>query len=182
MGTKIEAAHALMVNAARLKDAGQRNDVEAGMAKLLASEYCAEVVQESFRIHGGYGYSKEYEIERLMREAPFLLIGEGTSEIQKTIISRGLLKEYGAPLTAVPSARPGEAVDGAIDGDAAVLDVVDAGRLGDAARPRARRCPAAARPPGRRSRPPAAPRRRPRPDGRKTLTRSTGSGCRPATR
>ena len=94
MGTKIEAAHALMVNAARLKDSGQRNDVEAGMAKLLASEYCAEVVQESFRIHGGYGYSKEYEIERLMREAPFLLIGEGTSEIQKTIISRGLLQEY----------------------------------------------------------------------------------------
>jgi alkylation response protein AidB-like acyl-CoA dehydrogenase len=94
MGTKIEAAHALMVNAARLKDSGQRNDVEAGMAKLIASEYCAEVVQESFRIHGGYGYSKEYEIERLMREAPFLLIGEGTSEIQKTIISRGLLKEY----------------------------------------------------------------------------------------
>src|SRR5436305_1705548 len=79
MGTKIEAAHALMVNAARLKDSGQRNDVEAGMAKLLASEYCAEVVQESFRIHGGYGYSKEYEIERLMREAPFLLIGQGTS-------------------------------------------------------------------------------------------------------
>jgi alkylation response protein AidB-like acyl-CoA dehydrogenase len=94
MGTKIEAAHGLMVNAARLKDAGQRNDVEAGMAKLLASEYCAEVVQEAFRIHGGYGYSKEYEIERLMREAPFLLIGEGTSEIQKTIISRGLLNEY----------------------------------------------------------------------------------------
>ncbi|MEO6502596.1 MAG: acyl-CoA dehydrogenase family protein [Jatrophihabitantaceae bacterium] len=96
MATKVEAAHLLMVNAARLKDAGQRNDVEAGMAKLLASEYCAEVTQESFRIHGGYGYSKEYEIERLMREAPFLLIGEGTSEIQKTIISRGLLKEYRA--------------------------------------------------------------------------------------
>jgi alkylation response protein AidB-like acyl-CoA dehydrogenase len=95
MGTKIEAAHGLMVNAARLKDSGQRNDVEAGMAKLLASEYCSEVVQESFRIHGGYGYSKEYEIERLMREAPFLLIGEGTSEIQKTIISRGLMREYG---------------------------------------------------------------------------------------
>ncbi|MEV0716934.1 acyl-CoA dehydrogenase family protein [Asanoa sp. NPDC050611] len=94
MATKIEAAHQMMVNAARLKDAGARNDVEAGMAKLLASEYCAEVVQESFRIHGGYGYSAEYEIERLMREAPFLLIGEGTSEIQKTIISRGLLKEY----------------------------------------------------------------------------------------
>jgi alkylation response protein AidB-like acyl-CoA dehydrogenase len=96
MATKVEAAHLLMVNAARLKDRGERNDVEAGMAKLLASEYCAEVTQDSFRIHGGYGYSKEYEIERLMREAPFLLIGEGTSEIQKTIISRGLLKEYKA--------------------------------------------------------------------------------------
>jgi alkylation response protein AidB-like acyl-CoA dehydrogenase len=94
MATKVEAAHALMVKAARLKDAGSRNDVEAGMAKLLASEYCAEVTTQSFRIHGGYGYSKEYEIERLMREAPFLLIGEGTSEIQKTIISRGLLKTY----------------------------------------------------------------------------------------
>jgi alkylation response protein AidB-like acyl-CoA dehydrogenase len=94
MATKVEAAHGMMVTAARLKDAGERNDVEAGMAKLIASEYCAEVTQESFRIHGGYGYSKEYEIERLMREAPFLLIGEGTSEIQKTIISRGLLKEY----------------------------------------------------------------------------------------
>ena len=96
MATKVEAAHLMMVNAARLKDAGERNDVEAGMAKLLASEYCAEVTQESFLIHGGYGYSKEYEIERLMREAPFLLIGEGTSEIQKTIISRGLLREYRA--------------------------------------------------------------------------------------
>jgi alkylation response protein AidB-like acyl-CoA dehydrogenase len=94
MATKVEASHALMVKAARLKDAGSRNDVEAGMAKLIASEYCAEVTTQSFRIHGGYGYSKEYEIERLMREAPFLLIGEGTSEIQKTIISRGLLKEY----------------------------------------------------------------------------------------
>jgi alkylation response protein AidB-like acyl-CoA dehydrogenase len=94
MATKVEAAHLMMVNAARLKDSGERFDVEAGMAKLLASEYCAEVTQESFRIHGGYCYSKEYEIERLMREAPFLLIGEGTSEIQKTIISRGLLREY----------------------------------------------------------------------------------------
>ncbi|WP_410630225.1 acyl-CoA dehydrogenase family protein [Amycolatopsis sp. cmx-4-83] len=94
MATKVEAAHLMMVNAARLKDSGERNDVEAGMAKLIASEYCAEVTQDAFRIHGGYGYSKEYEIERLMREAPFLLIGEGTSEIQKTIISRGLLREY----------------------------------------------------------------------------------------
>jgi alkylation response protein AidB-like acyl-CoA dehydrogenase len=97
MATKIEAAHLMMVNAARLKDSGARNDVEAGMAKYLASEYCFEVTSEAFRIHGGYGYSREYEIERLFREAPFLLIGEGTSEIQKTIISRGLLREYRSP-------------------------------------------------------------------------------------
>ncbi len=94
MGTKVEAAHLMMVNAARLKDSGERNDLEAGMAKYLASEFCAEVTQASFRIHGGYGYSKEYEIERLMRDAPFLLIGEGTSEIQKTIISKRLLNDY----------------------------------------------------------------------------------------
>ena len=94
MATKVEAAHLMMVNAARLKDSGQRNDVEAGMAKLIASEYCAEVTQESFRIHGGYGYSKEYEIERLMREVKFMLIGEGTSDIQKMIIGRSLLKDY----------------------------------------------------------------------------------------
>jgi alkylation response protein AidB-like acyl-CoA dehydrogenase len=96
MATKVEAAHLMMVNAARLKDSGARNDVQTGMAKLLASEYCKEVTEDAFRIHGGYGYSKEFEIERLMREAPFLLIGEGTSEIQKTIISKGLLQEYAA--------------------------------------------------------------------------------------
>ncbi len=94
MGTKVDAAHLMMVNAARLKDSGQRNDAAAGMAKYLASELCAEVTQASFRIHGGYGYSTEYEIERLMRDAPFLLIGEGTSEIQKTIISKRLLEDY----------------------------------------------------------------------------------------
>ncbi|MEN8704750.1 MAG: acyl-CoA dehydrogenase family protein [Nocardioides marinisabuli] len=94
MAVKIEAAHAMMVKAARLKDKGQRNDVEAGMAKYLAAEYCNEVVEASFRIHGGYGYSKEYEIERLYREAAFLLIGEGTAEIQKMIIGRSLLKDY----------------------------------------------------------------------------------------
>ena len=88
MATKVETAHAMMVKAARLKDHGERNDVEAGMAKYLAAEYCNEVVQQSFRIHGGYGYSKEYEIERLYREAAFLLIGEGTAEIQKMIIGR----------------------------------------------------------------------------------------------
>jgi len=94
MATKVETAHAMVVKAARLKDSGQRNDVEAGMAKYIAAEYCNEVVATSFRIHGGYGYSKEYEIERLYREAAFLLIGEGTAEIQKMIIGRSLLKDY----------------------------------------------------------------------------------------
>jgi alkylation response protein AidB-like acyl-CoA dehydrogenase len=94
MGVKVEAAHQMMVRAARVKDAGQRNDLEAGMAKYLAAEYCKEVVEDSFRIHGGYGYSKEYEIERLYREAPMLLIGEGTAEIQKMIVGRRLLEEY----------------------------------------------------------------------------------------
>ncbi|MFE6922097.1 acyl-CoA dehydrogenase family protein [Nocardia sp. NPDC057663] len=94
MATKVEAAHLMMVNAARLKDSGLRNDVAAGMAKYLASEFCNEVTQAGFRIHGGYGYSTEYEIERLMREAPFMLIGEGTSEIQKRIIAKGVLRDY----------------------------------------------------------------------------------------
>ncbi len=94
MATKVETAHAMMVRAARMKDRGERNDVEAGMAKYLAAEYCNEVVEASFRIHGGYGYSKEYEIERLYREAAFMLIGEGTADIQKMIIGRSLLKDY----------------------------------------------------------------------------------------
>ncbi|MBM9463098.1 acyl-CoA dehydrogenase family protein [Aeromicrobium sp. YIM 150415] len=94
MATKVETAHSMVVRAARLKDAGERMDVEAGMAKMVASEYCNEVVEASFRIHGGYGYSKEYEIERLYREAAFMLIGEGTSDIQKMIIGRSLLKDY----------------------------------------------------------------------------------------
>lgn len=94
MATKVEVAHTMMVKAARLKDTGQRMDVEAGMAKMVASEYANEVVEDAFRIHGGYGYSKEYEIERLMREVKFMLIGEGTSDIQKMIIGRSLLKDY----------------------------------------------------------------------------------------
>ena len=97
MGVKVEAAHQMMVMAARKKDSGQRNDLEAGMAKYLASEYAKEVVEDSFRIHGGYGFSKEYEIERLYREVPMLLIGEGTAEIQKMIIGRRLLEEYRIP-------------------------------------------------------------------------------------
>jgi alkylation response protein AidB-like acyl-CoA dehydrogenase len=94
MATKVEAAHQMMIRAARTKDSGRRNDLEAGMAKYLASEYCSQVVEASFRIHGAYGYSKEYEIERLYREAPMLLIGEGTGDIQRMIIGRRLLEEY----------------------------------------------------------------------------------------
>ena len=94
MATKVEAAHQMMVMSARKKDSGERNDLESGMAKYLASEYCKEVVEDSFRIHGGYGYSKEYEIERLYREAPMLLVGEGTADIQRIIIARRLLEEY----------------------------------------------------------------------------------------
>jgi alkylation response protein AidB-like acyl-CoA dehydrogenase len=94
MGTKVETAHLLVVNAARKKDSGLRNDLEAGMAKYLAAEFCRDVVEDSFRIHGGYGFSKEYEIERLYREAPMLLIGEGTADIQRMIIGRRLLEDY----------------------------------------------------------------------------------------
>jgi alkylation response protein AidB-like acyl-CoA dehydrogenase len=94
MATQIDAARLLTQRAARMKDAGERSDIEAGMAKLFASEtgrFCAE---ESLRIHGGYGYSKEYEIERVYRDAPLLLIGEGTSEIQRMVIGRKLLARH----------------------------------------------------------------------------------------
>ena len=92
MGTRVEAARLLTMKAARMKDAGQRSDIEAGMAKLFASEAAKENAEEALRIHGGYGYSKEYEIERIYRDAPLLLIGEGTSEIQKMVIGRKLLE------------------------------------------------------------------------------------------
>src|SRR5690242_5661684 len=94
MATKIECARLLTMKAARMKDAGERSDLEAGMAKLFASETGKEVVEESFRIHGGYGYSKEYEIERLYRDAPLLLIGEGPSEIQRMVIGKKLLQRH----------------------------------------------------------------------------------------
>src|SRR2546422_1280778 len=94
MATKVEAARLLTFKAARMKDAGQRSDLEAGMAELVASETGRFCVEESFRIHGGYGYSKEYEIERLYRDAPLLLIGEGTSEIQRMVIGRKLLQRH----------------------------------------------------------------------------------------
>jgi alkylation response protein AidB-like acyl-CoA dehydrogenase len=92
MATKVEASRLLTRRAAAMKDAGQRSDLEAGMAKLFACESGKEVVEEAMRIHGGYGYSKEYEIERLYRDAPLLLIGEGTSEIQRMVIGRKLLE------------------------------------------------------------------------------------------
>ena len=94
MGTKLEASRLMLLSAARKKATGERSDLEAGMAKLFCSETCKEIVEEALRIHGGYGYSAEYTIERLYREAPFLLIGEGTSEIQQMIIGRQLLERY----------------------------------------------------------------------------------------
>jgi alkylation response protein AidB-like acyl-CoA dehydrogenase len=94
MATQVDAARLLTLRAARLKDAGERSDLEAGMAKLFASEAGRFCVEECLRIHGGYGYSKEYEIERLYRDAPLLLIGEGTSEIQRMVIGRKLLQRH----------------------------------------------------------------------------------------
>jgi alkylation response protein AidB-like acyl-CoA dehydrogenase len=94
MATKIQAARLLTNFAARKKDAGERADIECGMAKLFASETCFEVVGEAMRVHGGYGFSKEYEVERLYRDAPLLIIGEGTNEIQRVIIAKGLLERY----------------------------------------------------------------------------------------
>jgi alkylation response protein AidB-like acyl-CoA dehydrogenase len=94
MATQVEAARLLTRKAARMKDAGERSELEAGMAKLFASEAGRFCVEESFRIHGGYGYSKEYEIERLYRDAPLLLIGEGTSEIQRMVIGKKLLQKH----------------------------------------------------------------------------------------
>ena len=94
MGTKTVAAHQMMVMAARHKDDGRQSDLEAGMAKYLACEYCKEVVEDALRIHGGFGYSRDSEIERLYRDAPLLLIGEGTAEIQKMIIGNRLIEKY----------------------------------------------------------------------------------------
>ena len=94
MGTKIEAARLLTMNAARLKDEGKRVDLEAGMAKLFASEMCGQVTLDAMRIHGGYGYTKELPVERYYRDAPLMIIGEGTNEMQKLIIARRLLEKF----------------------------------------------------------------------------------------
>jgi alkylation response protein AidB-like acyl-CoA dehydrogenase len=94
MATKIEAARLLTQKAAAKKDQGERVDLEAGMAKLFASEVCGEVTMEAMRIHGGYGYIKDYPVERYYRDAPLMIIGEGTNEIQRLIIARRLLERY----------------------------------------------------------------------------------------
>lgn len=94
MATKIEAARLLLQKAARKKDRGERCDLEAGMAKLFASEMCQEVTLDALRIHGGFGYTKEFNVERYYRDAPFMLVGEGTSEIQRLVIARQLLERY----------------------------------------------------------------------------------------
>lgn len=94
MATKIEAARLLLQKAAQKKDSGERCDLEAGMAKLFASEMCQEVTLEAMRIYGGFGYTKEFNVERYYRDAPFMLIGEGTSEIQRLLIARQLLQKY----------------------------------------------------------------------------------------
>src|SRR5918992_686862 len=94
MGTLLEAAKLMLLHAATAKRDGERGDLEAGMAKYFCTEACHEIVTEALRVHGGYGYSAEYPIERLYRDAPFLLIGEGTSEIQKVVIARQLLERH----------------------------------------------------------------------------------------
>lgn len=96
MATKIEASRLLVRQAAEKKDKGERCDLEAGMAKLFASESCEEVALEAMRVLGGYGYTQEFPVERFYRDAPLMIIGEGTSEIQKIVIARHLLKKYPA--------------------------------------------------------------------------------------
>ncbi len=96
MATRVEAARLLVDSAARAYDTGERCDMEAGMAKLFATEAAVENSLEAMRIHGAYGYSKEYDIERYYRDAPLLAIGEGTNEMQRLIITRQLVKRHPA--------------------------------------------------------------------------------------
>jgi len=94
MGTKLEAARQLVLYAARRYDSGERADLEAGMAKLFASETAMEVALNAVRIHGGYGYSTEFDVERYFRDAPLMIVGEGTNEIQRDVIARQLVKRH----------------------------------------------------------------------------------------
>ena len=91
MATRVEASRLLTRNAAERKAAGLRCDVEAGMAKLFASETALNVATEAMRIHGGVGYTTDFPVERYYRDAPLMVIGEGTNEIQRLVIARGLL-------------------------------------------------------------------------------------------
>jgi alkylation response protein AidB-like acyl-CoA dehydrogenase len=95
MATNIMAARQLNLRAAAAVDAGRRADLEAGMAKLFASEMAAKVTLDAVRIHGGYGYSTEYDVERYFRDAPLMIVGEGTNEIQRNVIVRQLLQRNG---------------------------------------------------------------------------------------
>ena len=94
MGTRLEASRLLVQNAAAKKDAGERCDLEAGMAKLFASEACAKISMDAMRILAGYGYTQEFPVERFYRDAPLMMIGEGTNEIQSLVIARNLLERY----------------------------------------------------------------------------------------
>jgi alkylation response protein AidB-like acyl-CoA dehydrogenase len=94
MATRIEAARLLVQKAAQQKDRGERSDLETSMAKLFASEMCQEVTLEAMRIYGGFGYTKEFNVERYYRDAPLMLVGEGTSEVQRLVIARQLLQKY----------------------------------------------------------------------------------------
>ena len=96
MATKLTAARQLVLYAARCYDSGQRADLEAGMAKLFASETAMEIALDAVRIHGGYGYSTEFDVERYFRDAPLMIVGEGTNEIQRNVIARQLVQRYPA--------------------------------------------------------------------------------------
>ncbi|BBZ65214.1 isovaleryl-CoA dehydrogenase [Mycolicibacterium insubricum] len=91
MATKQQAARLLTLNAAEKLDAGERADMEAGMAKLFASEAAMQIALDAIRVHGGYGYSKEYDVERYFRDAPLMIVGEGTNEIQRNVIAAQLI-------------------------------------------------------------------------------------------
>jgi alkylation response protein AidB-like acyl-CoA dehydrogenase len=95
MATKLTAARQLVLHAARCFDSGERSDMEAGMAKLFASEVAMEIALNAVRIHGGYGYSTEYDVERYFRDAPLMIVGEGTNEIQRNVIAAQLVARGG---------------------------------------------------------------------------------------
>lgn len=95
MGTKLTAARQLLLHAARTYDSGQRSDMEAGMAKLFCSETAMEVALTAVRVHGGYGYSTEFDVERYFRDAPLMIVGEGTNEIQRDVVARQLIARGG---------------------------------------------------------------------------------------